>query len=288
VQCNSWLQSMGDQVECLNPLSLTTPWDPGVLVILHSYTGTHRIVTHPGAFTHVLQSIFASATECYYVFCLGWIEVKTATVLVLVVPHSKGKCIARHSLCSCQLVIVEQIINFLWCATSVHVTKQKLPLDVLLMAETLHNLSKLREVQLNCSGMNVGLSFIQFLQTSCEWIHKIITAVSVRPLIELHHSYGRLYTKTASLDGLDIEEQPTYMCHSTMLNSSKLLRHMVTVLSCSLASFGNRSNLQWDPGIAFVYQQGVHKDYNAPNLLPTENCLQILEMNIILVTFLPP
>jgi hypothetical protein len=230
-------------------------WDNIVHVILHPYTATHPIGTCPGILTQGLQPIFTSAFKCSSDFGLGWIELKA---------------------------ILTQ------CSKSVQVTEWRHPLEFLLMAETLHNLSKLREVQLNCSGMNVGLSFIQFLQTSCEWIHKIITAVSVRPLIELHHSYGRLYTKTASLDGLDIEEQPTYMCHSTMLNSSKLLRHMVTVLSCSLASFGNRSNLQWDPGIAFVYQQGVHKDYNAPNLLPTQNCLQILEMNIIFVTFLPP
>jgi len=45
---NTVLQSMGDQVDCLNPLSLTTPWDPGVLVmhsgIIRNSTRTARDV----------------------------------------------------------------------------------------------------------------------------------------------------------------------------------------------------------------------------------------------------
>ena len=44
----------------------------------------------------------------------------------------------------------------------------------------------------------------------------------------------------------------------------------------------------WDPEIAFVYQQDVLKIYNTKNLLSSQNYLQILEIDIIFITFLPP
>ena len=40
--------------------------------------------------------------------------------------------------------------------------------------------------------------------------------------------------------------------------------------------------------LGFVHQQGVQKNYNAKNMLSSPNYLQILEMDIIFVTFLPP
>jgi hypothetical protein len=66
------------------------------------------------------------------------------------------------------------------------------------------------------------------------------------------------------------------------------LRHMFTILSRWLSSLENSVKLQWDPGIAFVYQQGVQKNCNAKNMLPSENYLQIWEIDIIFITFLPP
>jgi hypothetical protein len=185
------------------------------------------------------------------------------------------------------MVIAEQLINFPSCATtSVHVTKRKFSLEVLLIAETLQNVSEFREVQLNCSGINFGITCIQFWLTFCEWIAKVITsAVSVEPLTELNHSYGRLYAKTAYPDS---DEQTTSLLQSTMVHYSELLRHMVTIWSFPLPSFGNRTKLQWEPGIALVYQQGVQNNYNAKHLLSSEQYLQMCKMDIIFIMCLPP
>ena len=40
--------------------------------------------------------------------------------------------------------------------------------------------------------------------------------------------------------------------------------------------------------LGFVHQQGVQKNYSAKNMLSSPNYLQILEMDILFVTFLPP
>jgi hypothetical protein len=82
--------------------------------------------------------------------------------------------------------------------------------------------------------------------------------------------------------------QVAYMPQSPTINSTEFLRHMFTVLSRWLSSLENSVKLQWDPGIAFVYQQGVQKNCNANNMPPSENYLQIWEIDIVFITFLPP
>jgi hypothetical protein len=95
------------------------------------------------------------------------------------------------------------------------------------MAQILQIVSEFSEVQLKYSGMNVGPTLIHFQMKLREWTPKvIITAVSVGPLIELHHLDGRLYTKTAFLKR---DKQLTYMRKSTMIRSYKLHTNMVAI-----------------------------------------------------------
>jgi hypothetical protein len=124
--------------EFLVGLATRLKWDPGVPEILHSYTATHPIVTHPGAFTHVLQCIFASATECCYIFCLVWAEVNGSALFVLVVPCSACTFVAMHFLFlsngdSSRTRHPKLFMQSLCATKAVQVTQQIHPLEFLLM-----------------------------------------------------------------------------------------------------------------------------------------------------------
>jgi hypothetical protein len=71
-------------------------------------------------------------------------------------------------------------------------------------------------------------------------------------------------------------------------NSVQQRRNIAALLPFHQCILLSSAVCPWDPGIAFVYQQGVHENCNAMNQLPTEICLQIWRMNIIFITFLPP
>ena len=249
-------------------------WDPGVPEVLHSSTANCPMGTRPGIFTHVLQSIFGSAVKCFIAFGLEWTEVEliATAALILYVPCFKGKSEGQHSLCSYQTTTVAgQTIIFPSSATkSVQMIKHKHPLDFFLLAE-LQNWSDIRVGQLAYMPQGTSINRREGLG------HMVIVLSCWSPSFE-----------TAKLQWDPGIANSSHMCKSLEMTAVKtetwLHMPLLNYLQCQLPLSNTPCNED-----KFFHQPDVPQKYNAKKLLlPSSKYLQILEMDIIFITFLPP
>jgi hypothetical protein len=282
---NSWLQSMGDQVECLNPLSLTTPWDPGVLVILHLYTATHRIVTHPGTSAYLHSS---KANLCNQVGTYG----------------------------------ISTNLGFTFSGDTVAVDCCNLPTDTIFSTMILvvvlyysqgHGVENRETMQWD---PGVKTSFYTWLDFLTVW-SKTDKSLSCTHIPDLASwPYQPVSSAVCIWDpGIGISSPMYHWLPSLTAATEKPLSSLQTPEPATWLSLVNNASYAWDPGTIlsqnksilmlliieekemvtviidnweFLSQQSVKKNYTAKNLLSLQNYLQIWEMDIIFITFLPP